>query len=127
MKKRLFSAALLLSACSSPESAEQKRLMDTIEARVQLPFGAHPLSAYARYYSSKPNGRVVAIYTRFVSSHLPDHDLPTGRRRWVSDPGHLPNVVGGSCETVNIVFDPATDTLEQPACNGGGGLPPGGS
>lgn len=98
--------------------------MDTIEARVRLPSGAHRLNEYARYYASDPSGRVVAIYTTFVSPTLKDHDLPAGHRRWVSDYGRLPNIIGGRCETVNILFFPATNAFEQPACNGGGGPPP---
>jgi hypothetical protein len=123
-KKSLLSAALLLSACSSPVSPEQQRLMDTIEARVQLPRGAHSVSQYARYYAFDDSRRIVAIYTTSVFPNLPDHDLQVGRRRWVSRDGHLPNISGGVCETVHVVFSPATNEFEQAACNGGRGLPP---
>jgi hypothetical protein len=127
MARLLFSAALLLGACSSSASPEQVRLMDQVEGRVQLPAGARPLTDYARYYAADGSGRVVAIYTLFVAPSLDDHDLPTGQRRWVADYGHLPNVTGGGCDTVHVVFTPATGAFEDSACNGRGGLPVEGS
>jgi len=114
----------LLGACVQPGSPQHERIMDTIERQVQLPVGARPLADYARYYATDPSGRVIAIYTTFSAPTMEDHNLPVGQRRWVEEYGHLPNMVGGGCDTVNIVYYPATGGFELPACNGGSQLPP---
>lgn len=98
--------------------------MDSIEERVQLPVGAWPLADYARYYAADPSGRVIAIYTTFSVPTMEDHDLPIGQRRWVDEYGHLPNVIGGGCDTVHIAYYPATDRFAPPACNGRSQLSP---
>ena len=92
--------------------------MESIEKQVQLPVGARSLTDYARYYANDPSGRVIAIYTTFSAPTMNDHDLPVGHRRWIEEYGRLPNVVGGGCGTVNIVYYPATDRIALPACNG---------
>ena len=119
MTRRFLFVALLLGACSNAASREKNRIMDTIEAHVQMPSGAHPINEYARYYAWDSSGRVFGVYTT-VPLGFSLHRTRSGQRTWVRDTGHLPNIVGGGCETVNLVFNPATRTFGDTACNGSG-------
>jgi len=112
-------ATLSLAACSSAEERQRELLMDRLEARAQLPPGSLAIGRYARYYAADPLGRITAVYITYVGPDR-DHDLPLGRRKWLDDHRRLPNVSGGGCRVVHLLFDRATRELEQAACNGTG-------
>lgn len=86
--------------------------MDEIERQVQLPPGAQGLEEYARYYSFDGE-RVTAIY---VTSD--GNDLHKGQRLWLAERYELPVLLDGGCATVNIVYDPLAQRVEQAYCNG---------
>ena len=109
---------LILSSCSQAYSPEKEGIMDRIESGVELPNGAKRLDDYARYYSTSASGSVVATYTTVVLPNVRFHDLPTGKRRWVNDSAKLPNLIGGGCSTVHVVFYVDTGAFGEIACNG---------
>lgn len=109
---------LALSSCSQAYSPENEVVMDKIESGVKLPTGAQTLDDYARYYSTSASGYVIATYTTVVLPNERFHDLPIGKRRWVNNSANLPNLIGGGCSTVHVVFYVDTDAFGETACNG---------
>ncbi len=91
--------------------------MDQIERRVKLPAEASNLNEYARYYASDGN-RVVGTFIELVDPENPYYDLPIGQRRWIENHRDLPAIFDGGCSVVNILFNPATQRVEQAFCNG---------
>lgn len=49
------------SACAIQVSEDQ-RTMTLIERAVDLPEGSKPIEQYSRYYASRPDGKIIAIY-----------------------------------------------------------------
>lgn len=92
--------------------------MDKIEGTVRLPDGARPLQEYARYYTFGEDGRVEAIYTTVVEPDYDTLNLPAGKRRWVSDPRHMPGISDGGCDIVEIDFNATNGKFEHVECNG---------
>ncbi len=92
--------------------------MDQIERTVRLPEGTKPLAEYARYYTFGKSGRIQAIYTTVLEPDYDTLNLSAGKRRWVSDPGHMPGISDGGCDVVEIDFNAAKGTIEHVACNG---------
>src|SRR5205085_4984273 len=98
-----------------PATEEQARieLMDRIERQVRLPEGADRLETYARSYAwqvaTDGHRKVVAYYENLTST-------PPGRR-WVSE-RDFPGIADGGCGVVRFTYDPATQQVEQIACNG---------
>src|SRR6476646_5747339 len=131
-------AIVLLAACSTAEERKQKSLMDQIEHTVRLPGGAHPLSAYARYYAFQ-NGGVHAVYiipwdrTPLLDnacgergSNSTSHEgncqilldpLKAGQRRWLGHSRDLPVEFEGGCKVVEIDFDVARGRVTNAACH----------
>jgi len=80
---------LALTVATAPGAREQA--MAAIEARIVMPPGALPLSAYERLYTDGENGEIVALYQR---SEQP-------RRRWVSA-ADLPLISDGGCAFIDV-------------------------
>jgi hypothetical protein len=133
----------LLAGCSSPEERRTGAIMDSLEQQVQLPKGARPLSAYARYYAFGRTGDVEALYlipwqdevrpgesceeltVNFTSHAVPCSDmkskgeeLKVGQRRWVVDSRHFPLVLDGGCGVISLLFDAKTAKAKSVECNG---------
>ena len=115
--------------------------MDAIEARIRLPAGAFPISAYARLYAYAPDGGVSAIYVipsernaaacanelaleakdklEVISFYCqPPKGISAGERRWVSNHRSLPIVDDGGCHFVDVRYDPATQKIDLVECHG---------
>lgn len=98
---------LLSSGCTDGSVSEQAQTMASIESRMALPEGAHALSSYRRYYFSREDGLVGAVYVS---------DLNPGKE-WVGKRERAPSVFDGGCSVVEVVFDPAKRTVRA-TCNG---------
>jgi hypothetical protein len=99
------------AAAAAAPTAEQEAIMDRIEREVRLPEGADPLGAYLRYYALHQDGhgtRVVIGY--YVRSTSPG-------RRWV-DETEQPMIDDGGCSIVQVVYDLATQSIQNAYCNG---------
>jgi len=61
---KLFSIISILGALTSCTSniSDQKRIMRTIEAHIQLPEGARPIEAYSRNYARLPDHKILAVF-----------------------------------------------------------------
>ena len=143
------SALYLLLACDAPgaepapNSFEEQRygkLMDDIEARIELPAGASSLSHYARYYAIDETGLVTGIFASGYRAAGPDEgceeiledmssrpvpcpddsndQLRSGQRRWVGDSDQLPIIMDGGCGVITVVYDPRRSVIESVTCNG---------
>ena len=112
----LTASLLLLAACSSAAESQQREAMKQIEERIQLPAGAEKLESYARYYAMD-GSRIVGTYITEVDRQNPHYDLPAGQHRWLDDRHNLPAISDGGCSVVNVLYDPATQKVEQASCN----------
>jgi hypothetical protein len=111
-----IAVALLVAGCSSPEERRNGAIMHRLEQGVQLPKGARPLSAYARYYAFAPTGDVEALY--LIPSLDEASPLKAGQRRWVVDSGHFPVATDGGCWVISLLFDAKTGEAKSVECNG---------
>mgnify|MGYP003655267122 CR=1 FL=1 len=61
---KLLSTISILGALTSCASniSDQKQIMRTIEARIQLPEGARPIEAYSRNYARLPDNKILAVF-----------------------------------------------------------------
>lgn len=135
-------ALVSLASCSTPEERQQTQLMDEIEARIELPDGALPLSKYARFYAYDDTGRVVGLYLIPHAPMPPDEgcselqenlspksvdcsSLPSdplggvgeNERRWLNR-DVMPGVSDGGCGVIEVVYQPVTKIVEKASCNG---------
>jgi len=142
-KAHTIALALLLVGCSSREDRRTAAMMDRLEQHVQLPKGARPLSAYARYYAAARGGDVEALYlipwqgdvragesceeltVNFTSRTVPcpkmkspADELKAGQRRWVTDNRQFPLVLDGGCGVISLLFDGKTAKVKTVECNG---------
>lgn len=107
------SIVLLLGACSTPAppfaeylpGGPSARTIAELEARVVMPDGAEPVSAYLRTYY--PHGAKVAGLYRLESR--------TGIR---SVPTLDVMVMDGGCGVVTVIYEPMTKVIEEAYCNG---------
>ena len=134
---------VILMACQGQPSA-QTRIMDAIEANVELPDRAHELGNYARYYAEGPDDDIVAVYV------LPDllserakescgklsadlrsspvrclslvrEDAPiigAGDRYWLKDWHNLPWISDPKCGDVTVVYEQARNRFKEVRCPG---------
>ncbi len=117
MKIVALCSALLLTGCSNSHDRQKDHLIGQIEQVLQLPQGAEKLENYARYYASK-DSRVVGTYITLVDPQNQYYDLPVGGHRWVHDHHNLPAISDGGCSVVEVVYNPASKTVEEAFCNG---------
>jgi hypothetical protein len=138
--KRLAYATLLLCGCQQP--SREERLMNRIEAKIQLPHGAGNLASYAKTYAYLPaDGLVTGEY--FVPhdgeqppscedieraerqgvevwAACPLREGPrSGQRRWFKDYRNLPYADEGGCTWVDVEYNFKTDHLLA-QCHGTG-------
>lgn len=144
--------SLTLLAALSPASLDSRysKLADEIERRIVLPRGAHPLSAYARYYS-RSGDIVVAAYvlpeqpsnamqgcevmTANSSRPCTEREIhvmkladirrlsaraPAGARRWYANERDMPGILDGGCGQVNVRYRISTHRILFATCNGFG-------
>ena len=102
-----FSAtiSLLLTSCANKSRSE--RIMDDIEAHIEMPEGAFSIDKYTRSYFGR-GGIIKAIY---VNSNL----ARTKGRHW--NPDLIVSLQGGGCSQVNVTYDIATQAVTA-HCNG---------
>lgn len=100
--------ALLPIIGDQPRQVEA--FLDRVEAGMQMPEGARPLSAYWRSYFPAAGGKKVqAIYS---TTHA------AGRQWVISNPG--PFIVDGGCAIITVVIDVSSERVEAAECNGVG-------
>lgn len=127
-------AILILSGCIGNGQRRENRLMDEIESKLDLPKGALPLAAYARYYT-EDDGAIIGAFTTEVeevregteclemqldssTKGVPCPaiaDLTPGHRRWVPQ-SDLPAVSNVDCQAVQIMYNPASRLVEYAEC-----------
>lgn len=136
---------LLLTAGTSPLGPQEcDRLAEKIEAKVELPAGAKPLSAYGRNYAFRNNGEVVGVYMlpfmvfdghescfdgagkpctkeardrlkRYSDARRASQASP-GTRRWFASERDLPLIMHGGCTRITVIYDIPTG-LASARCN----------
>lgn len=107
--------ALVLTACSSSQPADDAALLARIEQQIVMPPGAGPLSDYNRRYSREGHvqggdepDKVVGLLQRFQG-------LPRDAA-WEDGPVDL--VMDGGCSVIYLTYDEARDRIEDIRCNG---------
>jgi hypothetical protein len=139
----LVISALMLSAPSRPATGSFEQLALDIEKQVQLPKGAKPLEAYARYYVRPVDGEVVATYVlpgldepapgegceelREDMSSVPctfsapkSAQVGAGNRVWLRDVSEMPMPLrdAGACGVVTLVYQIAERRFLEVTCFG---------
>jgi hypothetical protein len=117
MRLHLTYVALALVGCSDTLSTQNEAVIEQIEQSVKLPEGAGKLEDYARYYAAQGDN-IVGVYTDLVDHRDGDHDLPTGKRRWLTDSRDLPVIMDGGCSVVEVTYNSATKKVEEIFCHG---------
>lgn len=138
----LVFAMLLNGGCSSPNGSPSMRLMDEIEARIELPPEAEGIDQYVRFYAFDGEGKVLGRYVlpriaesnpnticEEVGSKGASAELPcppqaawpmqgrAGERLWVSSPREFPMMLDGGCARINVQYDIASQKVERASCN----------
>lgn len=131
---------LLCSGCNITETQDWENTVNSIESKVKLPKAAAKLSTYARYYAYEPSGAISVVYTfpmemdadtitadcallypgdtKCVEIYSKINLAKAGDRVWVEDYRNLPIVDGGGCSFIKFHYDPETDIISDPICNG---------
>jgi hypothetical protein len=93
---------MVISACAPSRT---DKLMDEIEATVELPPGAHPIYQYRRYYTE--NERVVS--GTYIFNRKPG-------REWRASKNLVITFHGG-CDVVNVAYLKLDQRIAFIACN----------
>ena len=89
------------------DDTEANRMMDKIEARIEMPEGARPISKYTRSYFERGD-TIEAIYI--------DSDLaPPKGRYW--NPEMTVSMEDGGCSQISVTYDTSTEEITA-YCNG---------
>ncbi len=114
--------------------------MREIDAVIVMPEKALPLDKYARFFSLRPDGKVVGFYTAYVRDEGPKSadygcseltkndtlvDVPcepddrprAGDKHWVRY-NEMPGASDGGCSIINVVYDRTVRRVEEISCNG---------
>lgn len=120
----LIPAAQLAKAQGQAASMPSRAAAMQIEKLVRMPAGSQPLQSYARYYEfvelTRDNSALGAkagdtvIAGTFVLADKPDHKpgihpVPAGS---------APQIFDGGCSVVNLLYNPRTQRMTEPFCNG---------
>jgi hypothetical protein len=131
---------LLLQVSCTAHLNEHAQLMREIDAAIVMPEQALPLDRYARYFSLRPDGKVVGFYTAYVRDEGPkpaDYgcseitrnntlvDVPcgpddsprAGEKHWVRY-NEMPEASDGRCSIINVVYNRTVRRIEKVWCNG---------
>lgn len=117
MLRWLVITVLLLSGCESPPPRTKSQIMDRIEASWRIPmafgwrvFGWRGVGRYNRFYGLSADRR--KVHAAFIIP--PFGEEPA--RYWVGD---LPPAQGWDmgCNKIEIVYDVASQTVEQAQCD----------
>tara|TARA_B110001454_G_scaffold211806_1_gene227890 strand:- start:313 stop:618 length:306 start_codon:yes stop_codon:yes gene_type:complete len=99
------------SAGCAHDLSHEEKLIRNIEARVELPQRASPVSRYRRHYAFKKDDPniVEAVYER------------GGRPSsfWLKW-DEMPIILDGGCSVVTFIYDLRTQSFKNVACNGVG-------
>jgi hypothetical protein len=140
IRKRLFLLLIvaLASACSSAPDPKQK-IMEAVEAQMEMPSRALSLSDYVKVYAYLNDREVVAAFYApgpagydlnevcFGGNHkvvpcgphqFKQTKLRPGQRLWIDRSENLPDVSGGGCGYIRVRYDLQTNRITQTECNG---------
>ena len=114
MRLHITCVALALVGCSDTSGMQNEAVIEHIEQVVKLPEGAGKLEDYARYYAAQGDN-IVGVYTYSVGQR---YDLPTGKKRWLTDSRDLPSIMDGGCSVVEVTYNLATKRVHEIFCHG---------
>ena len=109
MKASLLSLLVLAAAIQAGHWKVAASYAANVERIIELPRGAYPLLAYARFY----NGRVTGTRRLIEATYL------RGRRRpgiYLNEPA--PDIEDGGCSVVHIWYDVKSARVSAIECNG---------
>ena len=113
--------------------------MDAVEAKVEMPSQALPLTDYVRVYARLNDREVVAAFyapgptgydlrevcfdsdhkeIRCGASDMKETKLKSGQRLWIDRSENLPDVSGGGCGFILVRYDVQSSRVTETRCNG---------
>ena len=102
MQMRIILFAMVISACAP---SRPDKLINEIEAAVEMPAGAHPIYQYRRYYTE--NERVLAgIY---IFNRKPGREWRTSQNSVIT--------IHGGCDVVNVAYSKRDQRIAFIECN----------
>jgi hypothetical protein len=102
MQMRIILFTMVISACAP---SRPDKFMDDIEAAVEMPAGAHPISQYRRYYTE--NERVVA--GTYIFDKKPGREWRTSKNSVIT--------FHGGCNVVNVTYSKLDQKITFIECN----------
>ena len=132
-------ASFSIVGCTKDNGTNQAAIQ-TIESTVQMPGEARPLSSYERYYTRRPDGTIIGVYTNHDEGHRREvrktcakyresafpcpvdsegiRLVEAGHSVWLEEPMDLPAMSGGGCGQVTVEYNPSTERFARVECNG---------
>lgn len=131
-------AVLSLSGCSDGKRLKAAQRMEGAVASTPTPFD---VQRYSQYYFERVDGSIAASFV----IHIPDSEtarthvknactrdmkldypcnqddygiVDPGQRKWLEREIDLPGILGGGCTVITLAYNPKTDTVSVPQCNG---------
>jgi len=105
----------LAQAASSQSWLPDRRTIDEIEAKIEMPAGARPVADYLRFYTGdRKDGRPVVLGTFVLRDLLQRPAAPIN----IVEKPDMPIILDGGCAVVNLEFDTQRKQIVSISCNG---------